>query len=1017
MPYLTKQEQHHIDQTINQIKKHYQRMVANSSIIQDKQFDILMRTLDAMLDINNNIDAITNTLSQIEQNASLLPAHGIMRASNAMSYHINAYFTPGYTHGQDGGLTDKKPLLHEFVRQFSNVLDVLLYIAPNEGVYDRTMGTGPISTLKTQEQAMRLFKNLIKESDAGCLDERIGDPIRFVQTMAITGKFAQTYDSLDLHAGLTTTSTDEETIATVLLNTKPVIGLPVTFPTAWPIQSPDGNPTRQFLYRDASATIGMLSVSDAWPTALDTIFSRADQPIKNPSANGGVFYDVMFNTADDAAFALHALRTYFHSSDSDTFKHFQTGIAKTRVRGHNNKSTFLISDEQFIHLQKIFASIPQLSSLPPVTQKCRGEHAKSFLSAQIAIIFRLFHDTTPLNPTLIAYADHSLGIRFLSPMPDYLSAFLGSNFNTRILGVNDVIIPKERLKEFMNALTITAQSQDDLYNDLFIQPGYLLAPAFMPQLPAGFPIKFGVGSDVVLALDPAENQAKHLAAIKYLNANNKSLATSVVFHKGDNEWLANTYHSPFILDGKSWSSVEQYIQATKFNLVLGDGSQPLRRTGDPFSYEERKYMNQAIQHYLSTCTPDEASKLATGKGKGPNQQMGYYNLDKLLPTLLTTFSQHSGQQIPAQLTTHLASYCQTLKQHSTTSWIGLNDFSDRTANVSKAKKYALLLRAQEAKYSQNPHLAHSLLATGDATLVEASLTDLTYGLGYGLSQNTPPIAFFANVQTRYAGQDRDGYPHANLQGITTQEVRRKLVSGELQIVSQAPHAQALAVPSAPLVNSAPSVPTVSLVRKGNNTAGDLYYYDANSNISLVMRADGGHHFSQNKQSIPAPSPQYEQAALAAYRRLVTPVAPPLVNAPSVRPPSRVALTENGSNAQGDKFYLDAASQITLAIRGNGTGHYFTQNGQLIASPAHARDVIKAYQDLVTVAQLMETYRSPTANGGWFAKCLIFGFFRTSTKDEVIANLRARKGNNGASKHTLDHHLLDEPTVDPTTLRV
>ena len=45
------------------------------------------------------------------------------------------------------------------------------------------------------------------------------------------------------------------------------------------------------------------------------------------------------------------------------------------------------------------------------------------------------------------------------------------------------------------------------------------------------------------------------------------------------------------------------------------------------------------------------------------------------------------------------------------------------------KRFAVVVAASKAKFSQNPTLTHYLLSTGDSVLVEASPTDLVWGIG------------------------------------------------------------------------------------------------------------------------------------------------------------------------------------------------------------------------------------------------------------------------------------------------
>lgn len=228
--------------------------------------------------------------------------------------------------------------------------------------------------------------------------------------------------------------------------------------------------------------------------------------------------------------------------------------------------------------------------------------------------------------------------------------------------------------------------------------------------------------------------------------------------------------------------------------------------------------------------------------------------------------------------------------------------------------------------------------------------------------------------------------------------------------------------SLPAVPAEYLLPVISLRANGTNAhTGEAFFSDDVAHITLVIERDGKHHFSQGRKTVPV-SPMYEHASLAAYRQLMglalAPSGPPLtMPAPLPAAPS-ISLGYRGPSRNGDKVYTIADSPIRLIIRQNGTGHHFSIDknqgtglgADYVAYQPDAQyetDVIKAYQHLVTVEQLRETYRSSAANGGWFAAGRIFGFFSYNSRDEVIQKLQAREHHHGASEYTLKAHTFSQ----------
>jgi hypothetical protein len=114
----------------------------------------------------------------------------------------------------------------------------------------------------------------------------------------------------------------------------------------------------------------------------------------------------------------------------------------------------------------------------------------------------------------------------------------------------------------------------------------------------------------------------------------------------------------------------------------------------------------------------------------------------------------------------------------------------------------------------------------------------------------------------------------------------------------------------------------------NQRTGDRYFRDPQSGISLVVHPDGGHHFSQNRQTT-LPPPQVQQQMLEAFVQS--------------QPPINLQELQQGRN--GDRYFREPQSGISLVVRPDGA-HHFSQNRQTISlPPLHQMQMLNAYQQL------------------------------------------------------------------------
>ena len=133
---------------------------------------------------------------------------------------------------------------------------------------------------------------------------------------------------------------------------------------------------------------------------------------------------------------------------------------------------------------------------------------------------------------------------------------------------------------------------------------------------------------------------------------------------------------------------------------------------------------------------------------------------------------------------------------------------------------------------------------------------------------------------------------------------------------------------------------INLQDSGTNLqTQDRYFLDSNTGITLVQRADGGHHFSKNRQTIQVP-PQYEKLMLQEYTKMISTAA-----AKQPPTPTKPQLQYSGTNGK-DHYYTDKNTDITLVQRANGD-HHFSKNRQTIqVSPQYEKLMV----DQVEIAQ-------------------------------------------------------------------
>nr|HAT8715100.1 hypothetical protein [Legionella jordanis] len=126
-------------------------------------------------------------------------------------------------------------------------------------------------------------------------------------------------------------------------------------------------------------------------------------------------------------------------------------------------------------------------------------------------------------------------------------------------------------------------------------------------------------------------------------------------------------------------------------------------------------------------------------------------------------------------------------------------------------------------------------------------------------------------------------------------------------------------------SSLPSHPQrPNLIDKGiNPRTRDHYYLDSNTGVTLVVRPDGGHHFSQNRRTINV-SPDYADAMTREFNTIY--------KGNGTYPVQHPNLMDNGVNSRNrDHYYLDKNTGVTLVVRPDG-GHHFSQNRQTITVP-------------------------------------------------------------------------------------
>ena len=136
---------------------------------------------------------------------------------------------------------------------------------------------------------------------------------------------------------------------------------------------------------------------------------------------------------------------------------------------------------------------------------------------------------------------------------------------------------------------------------------------------------------------------------------------------------------------------------------------------------------------------------------------------------------------------------------------------------------------------------------------------------------------------------------------------------------------------------------INLQDSGTNLqTQDRYFLDSNTGITLVQRADGGHHFSKNRQTIQVP-PQYEKLMLQEYTKMISTAA-----AKQPPTPTKPQLQYSGTNGK-DHYYTDKNTDITLVQRANG-GHHFSKNRQTIqVPPQYEKLMLQEYTKMISTA--------------------------------------------------------------------
>ncbi|WP_115712830.1 hypothetical protein [Legionella sainthelensi] len=131
---------------------------------------------------------------------------------------------------------------------------------------------------------------------------------------------------------------------------------------------------------------------------------------------------------------------------------------------------------------------------------------------------------------------------------------------------------------------------------------------------------------------------------------------------------------------------------------------------------------------------------------------------------------------------------------------------------------------------------------------------------------------------------------------------------------------------------------IQLEVNGSKPNGDRYFIDRKTDITLVLRADGDHHFSKDKKAHSVDK-LYEQAMLAAYRQLENEI--------KVKQ-QRIQLEVNGSKPNGDRYFIDRKTDITLVIRADGGHHFSKDKNDYKAPKLYEQAMLAAYQQLVNL---------------------------------------------------------------------